>query len=283
MKLTRRTFIKSTTSAAVGLAISPSLIAMNQTPSDLSEIGIILNTVGEELKKDYKSTLLKLKEIGYTYIEGGVTGDSTDEYAKYVKKIGLKTICTGSNMIPLQQDLDSFLRVGDALGVEYITCYYPWLINTDKISKAASLEAAENFNKIGKRCKDAGFKFVFHNHQFEFLDLPNGEKPFDIIMENTDPELLSAQMDVYWVTKGGCDPVNYLKKYPGRTALLHVKDMDNTPEKGFACVGNGIIDFKRILSFAKLGGVKHCIIEHDKPIDGIRCAEVGYNHLKSLI
>ncbi|RLD79336.1 MAG: sugar phosphate isomerase/epimerase [Bacteroidetes bacterium] len=283
MNITRRTFINRTSMATTCMALSPSLISAGGVSSRLGQIGIILGTVKDDMKKDYRTTLLKLKEIGYKYVEGGVYGDSTEEYRQLLKEIGLKPLCTGSGMYPLQEDPDKFIREAGALGVEYLVCYYPWVVASSKITHELSLEAADNLNKIGKRCKEAGLKFAWHNHNWEFTDLPDGDKPFDIIMKNTDADYVSVQMDLYWVVKGGCDPVDYFKKYPGRTPLVHVKDMDNTPEKAIACVGNGIIDFKRILSHADTGGIKHCIIEHEKNTDGISCAEVGYNHLKSII
>ena len=283
MNLTRRTFIKGTSVAAAGLAISPSLIAAGGVASRLGQIGIILGTVKDDMKKDYKATLVKLREIGYKYVEGGVYGDSTEEYRQFLRNTGLKPLCTGSGMYPLQEDPDKFIRKAEELGVKYLVCYYPWVVESSKISHELSLEAADKLNKIGKRCKDTGLQFAWHNHNWEFTNLSNGEKPFDIIMKNTDSDYVSVEMDLYWIVKAGCDPVDYFKKYPGRTPLVHVKDMDNTPEKAIACVGNGIIDFKRILSHAKIGGIKHCIIEHEKNTAGISCAEVGYNHLKSII
>ena len=283
MNQARRSFIKKTFAAAAGFSISSSLIAIGGVSSRLGQIGIILGTVKDEMKRDYKSTLVKLREIGYKYVEGGVYGDSTEEYLQFLKKTGLKPLCTGSGMHPLKEDPDKFIRQAEEMGVKYLVCYYPWLVGSGNISRDLSLEAAENLNKIGKQCKEAGLQFAWHNHNWEFTNLLNGEKPFDIIMENTDADYVSVEMDLYWVVKGGCDPVDYLKKYPGRTPLVHVKDMDNTPEKAIACVGKGVIDFKQILSYAKIGGIKHCIIEHEKNTEGISCAEVGYNHLKSII
>ena len=279
----RRIFLKKILAATAGLSLSPSLIAGSGIPSRLGKIGIILNTVKDDMNKDYKATLVKLKEIGYKYVEGGVYGNSTAEYLHFLKKTGLKPLCTGSGMHPLKEDPDKFIRLAKEMGVKYLVCYYPWLVGSGNISYDLCMEAAENLNKIGKRCKDAGLQFAWHNHNWEFTNLSNGKKPFDIIMENTDSDYVSVQMDLYWVVKAGCDPVDYFRKYPGRTPLVHVKDMDNTPEKAIACVGDGIIDFKRILSHAKVGGVKHCIIEHEKNTAGISCAEVGYNHLKSFI
>ena len=101
-------------------------------------------------------------------------------------------------------------------------------------------------------------------------------------MKNTDPDLVTTQLDLYWVVKGNADPVELIKKYPGRIELVHAKDMDSTTERGMTCVGNGIIDFKRIFVQAKTAGIRRIIVENEQWKGGFECAEVSYKSLTKL-
>jgi sugar phosphate isomerase/epimerase len=101
-------------------------------------------------------------------------------------------------------------------------------------------------------------------------------------MDHTDPDYSTVQLDWYWVFKGGQDPVDYFKKYPGRFELVHVKDMNNNSDRGINCVGNGILDFKRIFTHASTGGVKYFIVENERAIEGIQCARESFNHISNI-
>ena len=131
---------------------------------------------------------------------------------------------------------------------------------------------AENLNKAGEKCKKAGIQFCYHNHDFEFQAL-DGTIPFDILMGQTDKDLVKAELDLFWVQKAGFNPVELFDKYPGRGVLWHVKDMDKTEKKSFTEVGNGVIDFNAIFKNAKKSGMEHFFVEQDvcpgKPVDSI--------------
>lgn len=263
------------------------LDAQENNKSSFEELGIILNTVGAEMDADYVSTLKQLKKIGYTFIEAGYYGESADDYYALLSDIGLKSIAFGANLDQLEDDLGSLVKIAKSLHTPYLVCYYPWNYDWEKraelISREGAFEAAAKLNSIGKKCKEAGLQLVFHNHDIEFVEFDDGSTAFDIMMENTDPAYVAAEMDVYWVTKGGSDPVEQLEKYSGRIPLLHIKDMADNEEKGFECVGQGTIDFERIVKAANTNGVTHLIIEHDKPNDGIQCAQMGFLTLNKII
>lgn len=250
--------------------------------SSLKELGIILNTVNDEMNEDYVGTLKKLKAMGYINIEGGYYGESTDEYVNLLTRLGLKSIAYGSSIDQLLNSPDSEIEVAKSLKAPYIVCYYPWLYDwytrCELITKEGALKAAEQLNTIGKKCKESGLQLVFHNHDLEFVRLDGGETAFEIIMENTDSELVKVEMDVYWVTKGGADPIEVLKKYSNRIPLLHMKDM-SVEDDNFTCVGEGRLDFGKIVEAAQENGVKHLIVEHDNPDDGIHCAQIGFDTL----
>jgi sugar phosphate isomerase/epimerase len=105
---------------------------------------------------------------------------------------------------------------------------------------------------------------------------------YDYFLQNTDPLLVSMELDIYWIYKGGGDPLYYFDTYPGRFELLHMKDMKDDVEESFACVGSGKIDFQAIIDKAGIAGVKHLIVEHDHPEKPMECARSSYEHIMSL-
>lgn len=279
MSPSRRTFLRRGALAALGAACSP--VLAHAAPVKKQHWGIILNTVRNEMKVDYAGTLEKLAEMGYRYIEGGSYGDSEKEYGKLLRRLGLKPVVGGSSMSNLQESLPDYIRRGHALNYEYITCYWPWLSSAENLTRDECLQAAERLNRMGRQLKGEGLRLAWHNHDKEFR--PIGDTcAFDLLLQHTDPELVTVQMDLYWVYKGGADPLPYFDRYPGRFELFHVKDMDDSPERGITCVGEGIIDFQPIFDRAKEAGVRYSVVEHERVEAGLRCAEVSMEYLKSL-
>lgn len=282
MNQNRREFIRKSIMAVTALSFAPKHFGSTSSLNSISDIGIIVNTVKPQMESNYLGTLRELKEIGYTYLEGGSYGDSPKEYENQVKEIGLKILCGGSSIHPMSEDPDKYLKIAGELGYKYIVCYYPWISSPEEITKDAAYRAAEMLNMLGQKFHTAGYKFVWHNHNWEFIER-NGEKPFDIIMKNTDSKLVSCQLDLYWVKKGNEEPVSLFKKYPGRFPLIHVKDMDSTKDRDITCVGSGTINFKNILKYYSVAGIKHLIIEHEKNQDGISCAKTSFKSLTKTL
>ncbi len=131
---------------------------------------------------------------------------------------------------------------------------------------------------MGKKCKAVGLELLYHNHDFEFVKNSKGIVPIEYFLENTDPDTVNFEMDLFWVTKAGADPLAYFEKYPGRFKLWHVKDMDE--EGKFAPVGTGKIDFSRILKEKDKSGMIYYYVEQDrtwgkKPLDVIKTSHEG--------
>ena len=279
----RREFLKKVPLTALAATIGGTAAYSNNVKADfLSRTGIITNTVKAEMDENYKQTLEKLAEIGYKYIEGSVKGDSIEEYKKVLNANGLKSIGSGSSMSNLQEGLDEAFKTAEALDHEYVICYWPWLSSAQNLTKAEVMSAADNINSIGKKVKEAGFRFAWHNHDKEFQEINDDNLPFDLLLKNTDPDLSTVEMDWYWVVKGGQDPADYFKKYPGRFEIAHVKDMNNNRDGGITCVGNGVMDFDAILKDAPTGGVRYYIVENERAVKGMKCARESYQHLAGL-
>ncbi|MXV50167.1 TIM barrel protein [Pedobacter sp. HMF7647] len=288
---TRRSFIKSTALFSAGMLVAPSLFAESKKGK---LIGLQLYTVRDAMAKDPAGTLAKVAQIGYNSVEGATyTGTQTFygmtpvKFAAELKKNGL--IIPSSHYIlgqakmngndlkgTLLHEWDKAVDDAAAVGIKYMVCAY--LMPDERGNLDNYKKLAENFNKAGETCKKAGIQFCYHNHDFEF-QAEDGKLPYDVLLNNTDANLVKMELDLYWATKAGHDPVELFNKHPGRFPLWHVKDMDKTPEHSFAEVGSGSIDFKKIFANAGKSGMKYFFVEQDKtpgsPFDSIT-KSIGY-------
>jgi sugar phosphate isomerase/epimerase len=245
--------------------------------------GMTLYTVRTEMGKDPKATLKQVADLGYKYIEavdykdGKFYGMAPEEFKSYLKSLGLKPISVHMGSMTLD-NADKLVADVKAAGFKYFIAPVPPMglfkfdQKTRKLGMEGTLEKlAEILNTIAQKAKAAGLEFLYHNHDFEFQPNKDGVKPIDYLLEHLDAKYVNFQMDLYWVTKAGADPVAYFQKYPGRFKIWHVKDMD---EQGrFAPVGKGNIDFARILKNKKLSGMKYYIVEQDQTFDGMQPME----------
>lgn len=283
--MNRRNFIFKTSGAAAGLLTLPYMLkSCSIVPSTLSEVGIITNTINAPLKKDWKATLETLSSWGYKYLEHGQAyGDSPSGFKEFMKSIGMKSLAGGTTLAELLPERSLMKQINNCheLDKKYLVCYWPWLKSLDDIVFEDIEIITASLNRLGKKCKEEGLKFAFHNHDKEFTEI-NNSIIYDFILQNTDPEHVVMEADMYWMVKGGADPVEYFTKYPGRFEIIHMKDMNNETEKDFACVGSGVIDFQRIVDNADTAGIKYLIVEHDHPVNHMECAKSSIDHILSL-
>ncbi|MBL7780032.1 MAG: sugar phosphate isomerase/epimerase [Saprospiraceae bacterium] len=257
--------------------------------------GLTLYTVREDMKKEPKEVIQKISDLGYKYIEaagyenGKFHGMAPTEFKNYLKEKGLTPISTHMPTVTLD-NADQLIADVKAAGFKYFVIPVPPMghFKYDPVAKTISMsEEVETItdilNKVGKKCKDAGLELLYHNHDFEFKKNSKGVVPMDYFLTHVDPTLVNFQMDLYWVTKAGADPVAYFEKYPGRFILWHVKDMDK--QGRFAPVGEGTIDFARILAKKELSGMKYYIVEQDMTFDGMQAmqaVEISHKGLKKF-
>jgi sugar phosphate isomerase/epimerase len=263
----RRIFLKTVSAGGLAVLAGADLMATRVKP-----IGLQLYTVRSAMEKDFEGSLAKVAQIGYKEVEfAGYFGRTPQQVKDILKKNGLKTPSSHIALNLFEQELPNTLETGKILGQEYLVC--PSVPEANRKSVDDLKKLAELFNRLGTECKKAGMGFAYHNHNFEFQPL-DGQMPYDLFLQNTDPNLVKMEMDLYWVVKANQDPVHYFDKYPGRFPLVHVKDMDKTPERGFAEVGRGSMDFKRIFRASEEAGIKHYIVEQDRtpgnPFDSIK-------------
>jgi sugar phosphate isomerase/epimerase len=172
----------------------------------------------------------------------------------------------------------------------------PWIDEEVRNKPDGWKHASETLNRAGETAKKAGIQFAYHNHWIEFVPLADGKLPYDILLENCDPNLVKMEMDLGWITVGGQDPLKYFARYPGRFCMVHVKDVHEVPDAAsvrasrvagekmtiLADVGTGIIDWKRIFAHSEQAGIKHYFVEHDNPKNSLETARVSYQYLDRL-
>lgn len=245
--------------------------------------GMTLYTVRVEMGKDAKGTIKQVADLGYKYIEavdykeGKFYGMAPDEFKSYLNSLGLTPISVHMGSMTTD-NADKLIADVKAAGFKYFIAPVPPMgmfkfdVKTRKLGMEGGVEKLANIlNTIAQKAHAAGLEFLYHNHDFEFLPDENGVVPIEYLLENLDPKYVNFQMDLYWVTKAGADPVAYFKKYPGRFKIWHVKDMDT--QGRFAPVGQGTIDFKRILAHKKLSGMKYYMVEQGQTFDGLQPME----------
>lgn len=235
-------------------------------------------TIREELTKDFLGSFTKVAEIGYSAVEVGMppAGITVAEMKAHFEQIKLNVISCHSSLAQLTDDLDTAINFMQQLGGSYIVLSHRF------DTKQEVLDTAKRFNEIGKKCKDRGIQFLYHNHDWEFVRF-DGEYALDLLLRETDPEYVKLELDVYWVKKGGADPTSYLRKLHDRCPLLHVKDMEPGEEQFFAEVGEGILDFDAILQAAAEVGTEWLIVEQDlcrTPV--FECIATSYRNLVKM-
>ncbi len=278
--ITRRKFIIGTTAAITIATLSPDAFSLQQRKK-LKNFGFISGIIGKELKGDWKAVLKQTALYGYTEIEtGSYLGDSAETYLSFLKEIGLNLVAGGFEFKASEEELNKSLALLKSLKVKYAVVYWPWFTG-GPFTLEDCRKSAERLNYLGKVCKDNGLVLCWHNHNKEFAQMETG-LPFDYLMNNTDRNLVFCELDLYWVKKGGVDPLEVMKKYSGRFPILHVKDMAPGDATDFECPGSGIIDFPSLFSEAEKQAIKHYMVERDNVPDGLECLKSAAEYLKKL-
>lgn len=242
--------------------------------------GIALFTLRDELAKDFKGTLAKVKEIGYAGVEFAGFGDhSASEIKAMLEEVGLEAWSSHVPLAQLRESLDDVLAYHKEVGVHYIVC--PYLTPEERQAKDDYLELAKDLETIGNACKEAGIGFCYHNHDFE-LQTFDGEYALDLLLSQTTEEHVQLECDAYWVEFAGVDAKRYMNQYTGRVPMVHLKDMKAT-DKSFAEVGEGTLDIKGIIQAGKEAGARYFFVEQDicerSPLESI---SISFNNIQRL-
>ena len=289
----RRRFIKSAGLVAAGSLLVPYACSpkrtgeggdadtVAETSDDLlntsgKSVGLQLYTLRNEIQQDgVEATLERVAEIGYTWMEGFgyengmILGKSPQEFSSIITNLGMSLpsmhavteLTTEGGKSAIMDAMRKAAEDSKTAGASYLV--YAYLQDTERTSLDDYKRHAETFNQFGEICKEVGLQFAYHNHDFEFETFDN-TVAYDYLIENTDPELVKFELDLYWITKAGRSPVEYFEKAQNRFPLWHVKDMNNEEEKFFAPVGKGIINFEEIFAKRNQAGLEYFFVEQDQ-------------------
>lgn len=269
--MTRRTFLAT----AAALAFAPQLHARS-----LTAIGVQLYTVRRLLSADWEGTLAQLAAIGYREVEfAGTFGQSPEAIRRVLDRHDLTAPAGHVDKADLLGASSAALDTAAALGHRWLVV--AWIAAQERRTLDDWRKIAEQLNRAAERCRSAGLRFAYHNHDFEFAPLA-GQLPYDLLLEATDPALVELEIDLYWVRRAGQDPASYLRRTRDRVRLVHVKDSAGPPEHRMVDVGSGTIPWKTVLDVAKEAGVRHYFVEHDQPADPLASCRASYAYLSRL-
>jgi len=294
---TRREFLKLSAAGTLG-AIVVSQYGCKK--ADLPGIGLQLYTIRDAMDIDVPGSLQKVADAGYKYVElakyadGKFYGYEPADFKKLVNDLGMEILSSHTQVEAAGITLDNAQKMAEdhaKIGVKY--CIQPWIVEEARTTIASYQKMAADWNQVGKIMKEHGIQFGYHNHNFEF-DVVEGKIPYiDVMLAELDKDLVTMELDMFWTTKAGRDPVDIIKKYPGRFQLYHMKDMytreapyfTTVGEDDFAPVGEGVINFKEILAVKDIAGMKYMIVEQDLSKNGVPFEDIktSITNLKTKI
>jgi len=296
----RRGFLKTSAAGALGIMALGPLGCTTAVANDKLSIGVGLQlySIRDAMAEDVPGSLKKVSDLGYKYLEmagysdGKFYGYAPAEFKKIVNDLGMKILSSHTMVEAAGITLDNAQIMADAhAALDAIYCVQPWVNEPDRNIESYK-KMIGDWNEVGRIMKGVGIQFGYHNHNFEFLDIDGIVPYYDLFLPEMDADLITMEIDLYWVTKAGQDPVEMFNKYPGRFQLFHLKDMyeETAPyfdiiKDDISPVGAGKIDFKRIMAAKEVAGMKHFFVEDDnhgngKPFEGI---ETSINNVTTHI
>jgi sugar phosphate isomerase/epimerase len=269
--LDRRAFLATLGGAA--------LAGVRPPARGLRRIGLQLYTVRTQLAQDFAGTLARVAAIGYREVEfAGYFGKDPRDIRSLLDRHGLVAPAAHVQSIA-PAEWRASLDAANLIGHRYVVV--AWLPAELRRTLDDFRRLAQTLNRMAAEARAAGLRFAYHNHDYEFVPT-EGRVPFDVLLAETAPQLVEIEMDLYWITKGGQDPLAYFARYPGRFPMVHVKDSMGPPDHRMVDVGAGTIDFRTIFAHSAQAGIRHYFVEHDQPPDGFASIRASYEYLRRL-
>jgi len=295
----RREFFKISAVGAFGLTVlGPTACTPKAIDKKSFGVGLQLYTIRDAMAADAMGSLKKVSDLGYknlelaSYSDGKFYGYTPKELKKIVNDLGMDILSSHTQVEAAGITVDNAKKMADdhaELGVKY--CIQPWVNEPDRNIESYK-KMVGDWNEVGKIMKGVGIQFGYHNHNFEFKSIDGVVPYYDIYMKEMDPDLITMEIDLFWVNKAGQNPVEMFKKYPGRFQLFHMKDMHTKQDPFFdvikddvCSVGAGVIDFKAILASKDVAGMKYLFVEDDNQGNGkpFEALEVSINNITTKI
>lgn len=243
-------------------------------------IGLQLYTLREDMEKDFAGTLQKVAAIGYGFVElAGYGGLPVRKLADLLAENHLQVAGSHIGLDALEADLHKVIQENLEIGNSHIVV--PYLAEERRKTSDDYKQLAEILSGIGETLQTANMTLCYHNHDFEFRPLPDGQIGEDILLDHSDPLFVKIEADAYWILKAGQDPVAFIKKHTGRVPIIHLKDRDLT-DGSFAPVGTGDLPLDALIEAAGEIGTRYLLVEQDickgPALDAVT---LSYNNLKA--
>jgi sugar phosphate isomerase/epimerase len=258
--------------------------------ADTIPLGLQLWSLRAPLTASLPSGMAEVKKLGFTLVESaGTYGHTAKEFRSLAESDGLKIVGAHIPYERMESDLAGVIAEAKTLGVSYVIV--AWVPHKTAFDVPQARAAVANFNSWGAALKAEGIGFGFHTHGYEFKPLADGTSAFDVMLNETTPDLVFCEMDVFWVVQAGLDPVALLQKYPGRFKAFHIKDMrkgaptglyeGHAPASDNVVVGAGVMDWPAIVAQGKKSGVEYYFIE-DETSDPVANIPPSIEYLETL-
>jgi len=284
--MNRRHFLRQSGAAlAVGTVLGPGAsraLAAARAAAVPAEIGIQLYSVRDLFPGDVNGVLDMLARYGYTQVEtAGYAERPPSSFRAALDTFGISAPSAHIGLDLLRSDLGAALESAQAVGHRYVVV--PWLAPDQRPDRDGYLALADEINRMGERAQRAGLKMAYHNHDFEFETFGTDRPAYFDLVERLDPDLVAMELDLYWATVAGYDPVELFERYPGRFKMWHVKDGAGA-DMTQSVVGQGTMDWPRLFAASETAGLEYAFIEADTPPNGdsLAFAEGSIDYLKSL-
>ena len=266
-------------------------------------VALQLFSVRDDMSADFEGTLRKVKELGFQGVEfAGLFGHDAETVKKLLEEIGLEAVSAHISIDEFLANPESVIDTYVKIGCKYAAI--PYLVQGRRPGEAKWEQTVEEIKKIAVMAKAKGLQLMYHNHDFEFVEI-NGKYALDELYDTISPDLLETEIDTCWVNVAGVNPASYVRQYAGRATILHLKDFaggktDNmyeligiesdkpkyTKAFEFRPIGYGKQDVPTLLEAAEAAGTKWLVVEQDSPSMGktpIECAQMSINYLKTLL
>lgn len=243
----------------------------------LGHLGLQLYTVRNLMDQDVEGTIAAVAAIGYREVElAGLHNKTAKEMREILDRHGLRARSSHISMQDIRGNWARTLDDAAALGQTYIV--NPWIDEPER-TVAGYTKAAHEMTAAAEAAKAHGIGFAYHNHDFEFAQVGD-TSGYDILLAESDPKLVRMELDIFWIVKGGQDPLAYFARQPGRFPMVHAKDI--TKDGKMVDVGQGTIDWREIFRHTKQAGIEYTFVEHDEPPSPIADAKASYEYLHAL-
>jgi sugar phosphate isomerase/epimerase len=292
--LNRRQFLGA--GAVTAAAACPLLSGRAWASSTQRPVGIQLYTVSASLQRDVSGTLRQIRNIGYTEAEtAGLAGLTAVEFRHRLDEADLK--CHSAHLQVGLTDREQAFADASTLGAHYVVSSALFPPHSSGLPDADGYrQMADRVNEMAQQARHAGLQYAYHNHNFEFRKVDGDKTGYDVLLEHTDPAVVDLELDCGWMIAAGYDPVQYLKRYPRRYRMLHIKDfvagskisVSLTPDlrpKGTE-LGRGHIDYRPILNTAAHIGIAYYYVEQEPPfpdMTDLDAARVDFDYLHPLL